>query len=161
MNAVTSWIETHPTIFALIVWPILTAILTSVFAKPSDAFAAKYPRLAAIRRIPSDAGINLPKLFGNVLTAITGKAPPSVDVKPVFPDEQPTKKEGRSIPPLPVLFFMLALALVATGCNGAKAPTARDSSRAAIELLATALPLANELCSKSTDLSTLEACAKS
>lgn len=75
-----------------------------------------------------------------------------------FPKEEPTKKEGRSIPPLPVLFMLLALTML--GCGEAKAPTARDSSRAAIELLATALPLANELCSRSTDRAVLEKCAK-
>lgn len=99
MHAVAIWIETHPTIFALVVWPLLTALLTSLFAKPSDAFAAKYPRLAAIRRIPSDAGINLPKLLGNVLVAITGKRAVE-ELPPAFPDEQPTKKEGKSLPPV-------------------------------------------------------------
>jgi len=83
------------------------------------------------------------------------QAAPSTDA---FPKEEPTKKEGRSIPPLPVIFMLLALATI--GCGEAKAPTARDSSRAAIELLATALPLANELCSKSTDRAVLEKCAK-
>lgn len=82
-------------------------------------------------------------------------AAPSPDA---FPKEEPTKKEGRSLPPpLPVIFMLLVSML---GCGDAKAPTARDSSRAAIELLATALPLANELCSKSTDRAVLEKCAK-
>lgn len=84
-------------------------------------------------------------------------AAPSADA---FPKEEPTKKEGRSSlpPPLPVIFMLLAFSML--GCGEAKAPTARDSSRAAIELLATALPLANELCSKSTDRAVLEKCAK-
>ena len=99
MTAVVNWIETHPTIFALVVWPVLTAILTSLFAKPSDAFAAKYPRLAALRRIPSDAGINLPKLLGNLLVALVGKRAPE-SAPALFPDEGPTKKEGKSLPPV-------------------------------------------------------------
>jgi hypothetical protein len=81
---------------------------------------------------------------------------PSTDA---FPKEEPTKKEGRSLPPpLPVFFMLLALAGV--GCGGVKAPTARDATRAGVELLATALPMANELCSKSTDRTVLDKCAK-
>lgn len=73
-----------------------------------------------------------------------------------FPEEGPTKKEGRSIPPLPIILMLVTL----IGCGGVKAPTARDATRAGVELLATALPMANELCSKSTDRATLEKCAK-
>lgn len=99
------------------------------------------------------------------LLALVARSPLTSNENPktsanVVAEEAPTKKDGKTIPPLPVLFLMLALAPFATGCNGAKAPTARDATRAGVELLATALPMANELCSKSTDRATLDKCAK-
>ena len=110
MHNVFEWIEDHPVVFGLIIWPILTALITSIFSKPSDAFAAKYPRLAALRRIPSDAGINLPKLLGNVLVMLTGGKAASA---PAFPDEEPTKKEGKSLPPTHAIVFLVGAVLAA------------------------------------------------
>lgn len=102
-------------------------------------------------------GMGVVALLALVARSPFASAPaPAPEVKP---DEAPTKKDGKTIPPLPVLLVLLVVAML-SGCNGAKAPTARDSSRAAVELLATALPLANELCSKSNDRAVLERCAK-
>ncbi len=94
------------------------------------------------------------------LIALVARSPLGTQPLPpapeAFPQEQPTKKEGRSIPPLPIIMMMLVTLI---GCGGSL-PTARDSTRAGVELLAAALPVANELCSKSTDRAVLEKCAK-
>jgi hypothetical protein len=58
-----------------IAWVILTGLLTVVFKKPSDAFAQKWPRIAAIRRIPSDAGLNVPNLMKNLFILVAGRPP--------------------------------------------------------------------------------------
>lgn len=67
------WIRTHQAIFALLIWPVLSGMVTTLFRKPTPEFSQKYPRLAALRRIPSDAGVNVPKLLENLLTLVLGK----------------------------------------------------------------------------------------
>lgn len=173
MNAALHWIETHPVVFGLIVWPLFTAIVTSIFSKPSDEFAAKYPRLAALRRIPSDAGINLPKLMGNVLVMLTGgrAAPVAVDDRPTpkeeFPPEDATKKEGRGVPPLPVIFMLLAFSMLGCGpaksADGVAVNPARETARAIVLLVTEGARSADELCAASgaaaKDAKTLKVCA--
>lgn len=166
MNAVLLWIETHPVIFGFIVWPLFTALVTSIFAKPSDEFAAKYPRLAALRRIPSDAGINLPKLLGNVFVMLTGKVPAAQ--ASAFPEEQPTKKDGKSLPPpLPVILMLLAFSMLGCGpaksADGVAVNPARETARAIVLLVTEGARSADELCAAAgaaaKDAKTLKVCA--
>lgn len=81
------WIQDNPALatflFASIIWPLTTAILTAFFSKPSPEFEQRWPRLAALRRIPSDAGVNLPKLLANVGQLITGRIAKAAPVVPI------------------------------------------------------------------------------
>lgn len=71
-------------------WVVLTAIVTTAARKPSPEFCLKYPRVAAFRRMLSDAGLNLPNLMKNLFILVTGR-PPLFGQKQVAPVVDPDK----------------------------------------------------------------------
>lgn len=126
MNAVVSWVEAHPVIFAVVIWPLVTGIVTSVLRKPTaEEYARMNPRVAALRRFIAAIGLDVPKVLETIHLGVTGRSP--TDAK--RDDVPPTP---RNVPPLPTIFMFISIACVAVlscfacGCSPAASKTAVD-----------------------------------
>lgn len=151
------WIEAHPTIFALVIMPIIGAIV-SWLGKPRtvEEFARMPYLLAQALRLWSavfpDPNKVL-KVIGEVLTR--SKDAPT---KPKLPPDPPSGAGG-----LGVLALAIALSMGAHGCGGDAKSPARDSARAAVVLVAEGVRIADETCAqvgaKQKDPALLKTCA--
>lgn len=156
VNIVLDWIEAHPTIFTLVILPIIGALVSWVGKPRTPEEFAKMPYvLAQLLRVWSAIFPDPNKVVKVIVEMLTRKkVDQDAPTKPKLPPDPPSGAGGA------LMAFAFVLSFALHGCGGVKAPTARDATRAGVELLATALPMANELCSKSTDRATLEKCAK-
>lgn len=106
MNKILDWIAANPTLFALVVWPLITGVVTAIFRKPTaEEYAAMNPRWAAFRRLIGAIGLDVPKALETVRLVLTGGKPDDAPKPP-------------SLPPLPILFVVAVL--VGCGCNPIK-----------------------------------------
>lgn len=130
------WIEQNPVLFSVVVWPLVTAIVTAFFRKrTAEEYAAMPPRLAAFMRFVGAIGFDAPKALETVRLMVTGGVPS--DAKPKPPPKPPV---------LPLMALVLAL-VFAAGCHPqeSKAP-ARDTARAVVLLVAEGAKAADQLC---------------
>ncbi len=71
-----NWLDTHPELCRLLLWPILTAVFTALFKpRTAEEYARLPPRLAAFLRLVSALGIDAPKLVQSLAQIVTGKRP--------------------------------------------------------------------------------------
>lgn len=88
LEQITAWIEAHPVLFAVVLWPLITAVVTW-FTKPRTdiELALMSPRAAAFWRLVRKAGFDSKGVLDSLHTLLTGK-PPSPpkpnDDKPVL-----------------------------------------------------------------------------
>lgn len=70
------WIEANPVLFSVVVWPLVTAIITGLFRKrTAEEYAAMPPRVAAFMRFIGAIGFDAPKALETVRLLVTGGVP--------------------------------------------------------------------------------------
>jgi len=96
MNHITEFVKTHPTIWAVFVWPLLTGAITSLLKpRTPKEYAAMNPRLAACLKWIAATGLDAPKMIEAARQIVTAKnipQPPPVVDSPhtvILPDEIP------------------------------------------------------------------------
>lgn len=74
---ILAWVRNNPVFFTLVVWPIITGIVTSIFRKPTaEEYAQMSPRWAAFRRFIAAIGLDIPKTLETVRLFLTNSPPP-------------------------------------------------------------------------------------
>lgn len=128
MNLILAWVEAHPTTFALVVWPLITAIVTWLFKPRTAADYAKLPpKVAGLLRLIGALGFDVPNvlkalraLFGNAPPAppALGSSPPPPPKLPIRDDDIPTKPNSLrgAGERRPLLALVLMASLLLPGC---------------------------------------------
>lgn len=133
---VWAWIVAHPTI----VWPLVTAILTSMLGKPTaEEYAAMSPRMAAFRRFIAATGLDVPKMIETLKLLIGGGVPA------VAPDAAPTKPLPKDPPSGPMMAFVFVVLLGAAVSQSSCAPAAnRKAVNGALDVVQVGCIVANQ-----------------
>jgi len=154
------WIEAHPTIFALVIMPVIGAIV-SWLGKPRtpEEFARMPYVVAQLLRVWSAVFPDpnkVAKVIGEMLTR--KKVDQDAPTKPRLPPDPPSGAGG-----LGVLALALALSMGTQGCGGDAKSPARESARAAVVVVAEGVKVADEVCAqagaKQKDAALLKTCA--
>lgn len=67
------WIEDNPVLFATVIWPLVTGIVTAVFRpRTPEEYAAMPPRVAAVIRFICAIGLDVPKALETIRLLLTG-----------------------------------------------------------------------------------------
>jgi len=83
LAAVKVWAVAHPEFMAVVVWPIVTAIVTALFKpKTPEAYAKLPPRLAALLQLIGAIGLDAGKAVSILKKVVMG-----------------TQDAGKSLPP--------------------------------------------------------------
>ena len=92
MNAASEWASAHPETMALVVWPVLTALVTFLF-KPRTAedYAKLPPRVAGVLRLVGALGLDVPNVLNAVRAIASAPPPPPPRGPSVYDDLTPTK----------------------------------------------------------------------
>lgn len=73
---ILDWARAHPVILTAVVWPLLTALLTSVFhSRSPEEYAAKNPRVAAFWKLVAAVGVDVPKVIDALGIIVAGTTP--------------------------------------------------------------------------------------
>jgi hypothetical protein len=92
MHALLAWIQANPTLFTVVAWPAITAIVTAIFKPRTAAEYDKLPHWAAsILRIVGALGIDVPALLKGIRMLVMG--PQKIPV--VNEEETPTNPGAR------------------------------------------------------------------
>lgn len=115
MHSLLMWIEAHPVLFAVVVWPAFTFVVTLAF-RGAERWAKTHPRLASFLEFLEAAGLSAPGVVRWVTKALTSKGvavPPAAEE---FPKEEvPTNPASPKSKPPPNGFVTLrALVLCVT-----------------------------------------------
>lgn len=101
MNAVTHWIETNPTLFAVVIWPAVSALVLGAFKPRTPAeYAAMNPRIAGVLMALSGLGFDPRKALEGLSRALTGR---SIPLEQAQVDALIKRSSVRPPPDLPVI----------------------------------------------------------
>ena len=77
-QSIWPWVEAHPVFASMVVWPLITALVTLLFKPRSPeeyaALAVNHPRVAQFLRLVGALGIDLPKVL-QVLGDLSKRVP--------------------------------------------------------------------------------------
>jgi len=74
--AVLAWVNTHPYFAAAILWPVVTALVTTIFhSRTPSEYASRPPRVAALFKLLAAVGVDTPKLVDGLKLAAGGRDP--------------------------------------------------------------------------------------
>jgi len=94
--SVIGFVNAHPTMMAAIVWPAITAVVTWVTRKRTEAeYIAMNPRLSAVLKMIGALGLDAPKLVRQLQQIVTGKPVMVPGFRAIVPDEISTNPAGR------------------------------------------------------------------
>jgi hypothetical protein len=64
MSSVSDWISKNPVLFSLIIWPLLTGIITWLFKpRTAEQYAAMNPKIAAVLKFLGSTGWDVPHML--------------------------------------------------------------------------------------------------
>lgn len=72
MNALLVWIRLNPVVFSIVIWPVLTGIVTFFFKpRTPEEYAAMNPRWAAFLKMLGGSGIDAPNILNGLKQFLT------------------------------------------------------------------------------------------
>lgn len=103
MQKILQWVKDNPFLVSLVVWPLITAILTTLTRKRTPAewelFNMQHPYLANVVRILRAAGLDLPKLLKTFADIFLAQAEKKIGPRPptlILSEEEEKKDEPKA-----------------------------------------------------------------
>ncbi len=73
-----NWIEAHPVLFATVLWPLVSALVTwALKPRSPEQYQAMHPRVAAALKLVGALGLDVPNTLQAVRQLIRGRAVPA------------------------------------------------------------------------------------
>jgi hypothetical protein len=147
LSSISHWAEAHPTLVALVVVPLCTAVF-NLLLKPKtpeqyEKIAAISPRLAAFLQLVGALGVDptkAAKIFVEKIVNTPNPPPPSGPSR--VPSSDPPPSSSGVKPAARMLLIAAAFALM--GCHGANAP--REQARSVVLTVAEGVKVGDEAC---------------
>lgn len=165
LSSISHWAEAHPTLVALVVVPLCTAVF-NLLLKPKtpeqyEKIAAISPRLAALLQLVGALGVDptkAAKIFVEKIINTPNPPPPSGPSRVPSSDPPPSSS---GVKPAARRMLLIATAVVLMGCRGANAP--REQARSVVLTVAEGVKVGDEACASvalaKKDASLAEQCA--
>jgi hypothetical protein len=80
-----AWLAAHPALDTVVVWPLVTAIVNTVF-KDANAYADSHPRLAPLKKLLQKYGVSPRDTFALIVAAATARGLPPPSTGAPMPD---------------------------------------------------------------------------
>lgn len=95
MKHLTDWIAANPLLFTVVVWPLVSAIVTTILRKPTaEEYARMNPRVAALRRFIAAIGLDAPKALETIRLFLSGGVPGVPAAPTILPPPPPSGING-------------------------------------------------------------------
>lgn len=97
MQTIIDWLSAHPTFWQLILYPLLTAIITwALKPRTPEEYSALPPRVAAALKFIAAIGFDAPKAIKALSQVVTGKSlTPQAKRLDALPTTVPPKASDR------------------------------------------------------------------
>lgn len=107
LSAIPAWIEAHPLLFTVVLWPLISGTVNVVLKRRTiEEYAAMPPRLAAVLMFLRSAGLDPGRSLEHIHRGLTGKPIP-VPAPPVPtppPSPLPVIRDTPTDPTAPIHF---------------------------------------------------------
>lgn len=106
MTSIPNWIEGHPVLFAVVLWPLISGTVNAVLRRRTiEEYAAMPPRVAAVLMFLRSAGLDPERALEHISRALTGKPILFRDVVPSPPATPlPVIRDTPTDPSVPIYF---------------------------------------------------------
>lgn len=75
MNAFTSWVNANPVLFTVVLWPVVSGLVTALFkSRTPEEYAAMNPRVAAVLKLVGSLGLDVPNMLNALKQVVAGHA---------------------------------------------------------------------------------------
>lgn len=105
--AIPAWIEAHPLLFTVVLWPIISGAVNAVLKRRTiEEYAAMPPRLAALLMFLRSAGLDPGRSLEHIHRGLTGKPipVPVTPIPPPPPSPLPVIRDTPTDPTVPIHF---------------------------------------------------------
>jgi hypothetical protein len=80
----SDWISKNPVLFTMVIWPVVTGIVTWLFKPRSpEQYAAMPARLGAVLKLIAAFGLDAPRVLEGLQQILTGVHPTSAKAPPL------------------------------------------------------------------------------
>lgn len=95
-----NWIEQHAVLMSVVVWPLLTALVSGLFKpRTPEAYAELPPRLAAFLKLVGALGLDVPNVIEAVKQGVANKSKSATAYR--AGRSSPLPSEAVTLPALP------------------------------------------------------------